>query len=200
MYYWRSLSEKQREEIRDYRRIQHLPKHSPPHFDFDGPARYLITASCYEHRHIPGASPLRMSECERGVLDACEKFALSMYAWCILPNHYHVLMKTAQIAELRKELGLFHGRSSYKWNGEDGTRGRQVWHNCFERKMRSERHFYASLNYVLNNAVHHGYVERWQDWPWSNAAEYLERTGLDRALEIWRKYPVLDYGKKWDIF
>jgi putative transposase len=141
-----------------------------------------------------------MSECEQGVLDACEKFAISMYAWCILPNHYHVLLKTAQIAELRNELGLFHGRSSYKWNGEDGTRGRQVWHNCFERKMKSERHFYASLNYVLNNAVHHGYAERWQDWPWSNANEYLEGVGIERAAEIWREYPLLDYGKKWDIF
>jgi hypothetical protein len=78
MYYWRSLSEKQREEIREYRRIQHFPKHSPPHFDFDGPARYLITASCFEHRHVPGVSSSRMSECERGVLDACEKFAISM--------------------------------------------------------------------------------------------------------------------------
>jgi putative transposase len=117
-----------------------------------------------------------------------------------LPNHYHVLLETDKIKELRKELGLFHGRSSYQWNGEDDARGRQVWHNCFERKIRSERHFYASLNYVLNNAVHHGYVDKWLDWPWSNAAEYLEKVGIERAAEIWLEYPVLDYGKKWDVF
>ncbi|PYT00683.1 MAG: hypothetical protein DMF63_06495 [Acidobacteria bacterium] len=200
MYYWRSLSDQQRDEVREYRRIQRLPKHSPPHFAFDGPTQYLVSASCYEHRHIPGLRPARMSECETGILDACEKFSSSIYAWCILPNHYHVLLETVELKELIKELGLFHGRSSFKWNGEDNQRGRKVWHNCFDRKIKSERHFYASLNYVLNNAVQHGYVDRWQDWPWSNASQYLNEVGEERAIEIWREYPILDYGKKWDVF
>ena len=101
-----------------------------------------------------------MSECESAVLAICEEFSSAIYTWSILPNHYHLLLKTDRMKELRKELGLFHGRSSYKWNGEDDARGRQVWHNCVERKIRSDRHFYASLNYVLNNAVKHGYVGR----------------------------------------
>ena len=71
--------------------------------------------------------------------------------------------------------------------------------NGFERKIKSERHFYASLNYVLNNAVHHGYVENWQDWVWSNAKQYLEKTGREKAVKIWLAYPILDYGKKWDV-
>jgi len=75
---------------------------------------------------------------------------VEIYSWCILPNHYHLLVKTAVMKLLRKELGLFHGRTSFEWNREDDARGRQVWHNCFERKMRSERHFYATVNYVLN--------------------------------------------------
>ena len=200
MYYWRSLSDVQRDEIREYRRIHHLPKHSPPHFDSEDSTRYLVSAACYEHKHIIGETSLRMSQCETAVLSACEAYASEIYAWNILPNHYHVLLETERMKELRKELGLFHGRSSFKWNGEDDARGRQVWHNCFERKIRSERHFYASLNYVLNNAVHHGYVDKWLDWPWSNAAQYLEKVGIERATEIWLEYPVLDYGKKWDVF
>jgi len=55
------------------------------------------------------------------------------------------------------------------------------------------------MNYVHNNPVHHGYVDRWTDWPWSSAEKYLEAVGRDRASEIWREYPLLDYGKKWDI-
>ncbi|HMT08335.1 MAG TPA: hypothetical protein PKA82_10050 [Pyrinomonadaceae bacterium] len=200
MYYWRKLSEKQRAEVLEYRRTQRYPKHSPPHFDSDSEVIYIVTASCYEHAHIIGKSHLRLADCEVRVLAACEKFCSDVYAWCVLPNHYHLLVKTASMKLLRKELGLVHGRTSFEWNGEDDTRGRQVWHNCVERKMRSERHFYASLNYVLNNAVHHGYVEKWQDWQWSNAAQYLEAIGSERAKEIWREYPVNDYGSKWDVF
>jgi putative transposase len=199
MYLWRKMTESQREEALKYRQIRRFPKHSLPHFDFEGTHQYLISAACYEHQHIIGKSCERMNECEQQILEACEKLSLEIYAWCILPNHFHILLKTSEIKMLRKEIGLFNGRTSFKWNGEDNARGRTVWRNCFERKIKSERHFFASLNYVLNNAVHHGYVEFWQDWIWSSAGQYLEKTGRDKALAIWREYPILDYGKKWDF-
>ena len=140
-----------------------------------------------------------MTDCEAEVLQICREFGSETHAWCILPNHYHLLLRTERIKELRRELGQFHGRSSFSWNGEDKQRGRKVWHNCFERPMKSERHFWATVNYVHHNPVHHGYVEHWQEWPWSSAAEFLQREGREKAAEIWKKYPILDYGKKWDI-
>lgn len=200
MYTWRRLTDEQRMEALDYRRLQRFPKHSPPHFEVEGSSRFLITAACYEHRHVIGTTTSRMSEFTSQLLSSIEPYTEALYAWCVLPNHYHILPRTSDIAGLRSALGKLHGRTSYTWNGEDGHRGRQVWHNCFERQMRSERHFFASLNYVLNNAVHHGYAERWQDWPWSNATEYLELVGKERAADIWRSYPVLDYGSKWDMY
>jgi len=33
----------------------------------------------------------------------------------------------------------------------------------------------------------------------ASAGEFLERAGRERALEIWREFPILDYGKKWDV-
>ncbi len=62
----------------------------------------------------------------------------------------------------------------------------------------SERHLWASINYVHHNPVKHGYVTRWQDWPWSSAISFLADVGTERAKEIWREYPVKDYGKNWD--
>jgi len=97
MYLWRKMSEKQREDAVNYRRSRHFPKHSPPHFDFEDERQYLISAACYEHLHIIGKSFDRMFDCEEEVLSACEKFSTEIYAWCILPNHYHVLLKTEQI-------------------------------------------------------------------------------------------------------
>ena len=199
MYLWRKMSEKQRIDASEYRRLHRFPKHSPPHFDSELDVHYLFSGTCYEHAHIIGKTSGRMSETEKEILEIFDKLCSKIYAWCILPNHYHLLIKTERIKEIRKEIGLFNGRTSFRWNGEDEKRGRKVWHNCFERKMRSERHFFATLNYVLHNPVHHGYVNRWQDWLWSNAKQYLEQTGKEKALEIWKKYPILDYGAKWDI-
>jgi putative transposase len=198
MYDYRKLRPEQRREAVEYRRLQKRPWHSPPHWEFVGQRQFIISASCYEHREIIGVTPERMTECETVLVDACAGFAI-LYAWCLLPNHYHLLVKTDQLKELRAALGKVHGRSSFKWNGEDDSRGRQVWHNCFDRDIRSHRHFWATMNYIHHNPVHHGYVERWQDWPWSSAEDFLERVGQKTAEEIWREYPVLDYGKKWDV-
>jgi putative transposase len=199
MYNWRKMTEVQRMEALALRRGRKLPWHSPPHLDFAGVHQYLISAACHEHAPIVGVNPERMTQCEADVLQICAERCLAIHAWCVLPNHYHVLVKTERIKELRHGLGLFHGRSSFTSNGEDGKRGRQVWYNCFERPIKSERHFWATLNYIHRNPVHHGYVKIWQDWPWSSATKFLESFGRKEAREIWKRYPILDYGKKWDI-
>ena len=199
MYNWRKLTAVQRQEGLALRRGRKLPWHSPPHLDLEGVHQYLISSTCFDHAPIVGASPERMTQCEADVLEVCNEFCLAIHAWCVLPNHYHVVIKTERIEELRHGLGLFHGRSSFVWNGEDQQRGRQVWYNCLERPIKSERHFWATMNYVHHNPVHHGYVQRWQDWPWSSAAIFLESVGKEKAKVIWKDYPILDYGKKWDI-
>jgi len=57
---------------------------------------------------------------------------------------------------------------------------------------------WAMLNYVHHNPVRHAYVERWTDWPWSSAAEYLAQTGASEAKRVWREYPLHEYGKNLD--
>ncbi|MBF0236380.1 MAG: transposase [SAR324 cluster bacterium] len=159
----------------------------------------MLTASCYEHAPIIGKNTHRMWECESSVLQTCHRWSANVFAWCVLPNHYHLLVRTKHIKELLHDLGQFHGRSSFAWNGEDCQRGRKVWYRCADRRIRSENHFFASLNYVNHNAVKHGYVTRWQDWHFSSAKSFLEEVERERAEEIWRSYPILDYGRKWDM-
>jgi putative transposase len=200
MYYWRRLTDEQCAEVLRERKGRRLPWHSPPHWDFDGPVTVIITAACYEHKHLIGRSTVRIAEFEQELLAAAEEFASKIFAWCILPNHYHLLARTERIRELRKMLGKLHGRTARFWNQTDSETGRKVWFNFFDRNMRSERHLFASLNYIHNNAVHHRYVDRWQDWPYSSSHRFLEEVGREKAAKIWREYPVLDYGKDWDIF
>jgi putative transposase len=199
MYHWRKMTASDRKQILELRKARNLPWHSPPHLDFTIAKQYLVSSSCYEHIPVIGKDLQRMTDCEAEVLKICNDFCSHVYAWCILPNHFHVLLKTERIKDLREKIGEFHGRSSFEWNRADDRRGRKVWYNCFERPMKSKRHFWATLNYVHHNPVQHGYVNRWQDWPWSSAGQYLQKVGPDEAKRVWLEYPILDYGKKWDI-
>ena len=197
-YLWRQLAPKQREELLAWRKERGYPWHSPPHRPNFGRLRFLISAACFEHRHLIGTTPKRMEKFSRDLLALLERQASQTFAWCVLPNHYHALVDAPDIKALLHELGQFHGRTSYTWNGEDRARGRKVFFRAVERAMRSDRHFWATLNYVHHNPVRHGYVERWTEWPWSSASEYLTQTGAEEAKRIWFDFPIRDYGKDWD--
>ncbi len=198
MYLWRKLTAKQREEVLQDRADRGRPRHSIPHITSDTTTYYMITAACFEHRPVIGHSPNRMATFESELVELLNAHCAKVFAWNVLPNHYHVLVDTLDVKSLLKALGQLHGRTSFYWNGDENRRGRQVWCNAAETAMKSEGHFYASLNYVLNNAVHHGYVTKWTEWPYCNAEQYIEDMGREKASRIWTSYPLYDYGKDWD--
>lgn len=197
-YLWRKLNEKQRKELLAWRKERGYPWHSPPHRPNFGHLRFLISAACYEHHSYIGHSPERMDAFSRDLLDVIAVCECRSFAWCVLPNHYHALVEAADIKFLLHELGLMHGRTSYTWNFEEKSRGRKVFFRAVERAMRSDRHYWATINYVHHNPVRHKYVKRWTDWPWSSAVQYLAQLGVDEAKRVWQEYPVDDYGKNWD--
>ncbi len=200
MYEWRKISPDERQRLLDARRQDHQPWHSPPHYDGDGERQYLISAACFEHIPLIGKDPQRLAACEQEVLDVCRSYATDIFAWCMLPNHYHILLQTGRIKELLSAVGRFHGRSSREWNLQDAQVGRKCWYRCMDRAMRSARHYWTSLNYVHHNPVRHGYVKRWLDWPYSSAIPFIQSVGRETAEDLWRNYPLLDYGKDWDPF
>ena len=197
-YIWRSLTPAQRTELLAARLRQKHPWHSPPHRPNHGHLRFHLTAACYEHAPHIGHSAARLDDFSTALVNVLTAHSRQVYAWCVLPNHYHALVEAPDILILLRELGRHHGRTSHAWNGEQNTRGRKVFFRAVERAMRSDRHIWASLNYVYHNPVHHGYVVRWTDWPWSSASPYLAQTGPTDAARIWHDFAIRDYGQGWD--
>jgi putative transposase len=108
-YLWRQLNDKQRAELLAWRKARGYPWHSPPHRPNFGHLRFLISASCYEHRRYIGQSAERMENFSRDLLSVFAAHAGQTCAWCVLPNHYHALVEAPNIKLLLRELGLPHG-------------------------------------------------------------------------------------------
>lgn len=196
MYLWRTMTPEERQQTLEKRKTLSRPWHSPPHRL--EPGQYLLTAACFEHESHIAYSAERFDHFSTSLLDILAPHADRIFAWCVLPNHYHVLLHTTSLKHLLPSIATLHGRMSYNWNTEESARGRQVWCRCTDRAMRSHAHLMATINYVHHNPVKHGYVERWQDWPWSSAQKYLEGLGIEEARRNWLAYPIKDYGKGWD--
>ena len=197
MYRWRRLSEDERKIELAFRKRQERPWHSLKHRD-SGIGAYLITASCYEHADVIGHSTQRMTDFANLLLQTLDEAAEETRAWVVLPNHYHALVVSKAVLEVLQALGRLHGRTSFKWNGEEQKRGRKVWFNAAETRMKSGAHEGATLNYIHHNPVKHGYAEKWADWPWSSARQYLDEVGREAALKHWSAYPVDQFGAGWD--
>jgi putative transposase len=196
MYDYHKLTPEQRAQLIQERLAKGYPPHSPPHPVRDQPF-YLLTATCYEHARHMSASNRR-----RQVLDALfEQFVSSgteIRAWVILPNHYHMLAHVTDFDALGSTFRFVHGPTSRQWNLEDSTPGRKVWYRFSDRAIRSERHYYTTLNYIHFNPVKHGWVESPYDWMESSVHWYLEHFGREWLRDSWQRYPVRDYGHGWD--
>jgi len=92
-------------------------------------------------------------------------------------------------------MAAHHSNGTARTVAEDGKFGTTVWIAA----LKSHRHFWASVNYIHHNPVHHGYVDKWTEWPWSSAEAFVLRVGRETASKIWREYPIFEYGKTWDF-
>jgi len=191
------MTAEQKANLLSLRKSQNLPWHSPPHKD-GGSSRFHITASCFEHKNLIGENPQRIDIFATTLVELFLTGSNDLIAWCVLPNHYHMLVKTDNILLLLKNLGRLHGKTSFLWNGEDNQRGRKVWCNSLETAIKSTSHYYSTINYIHNNPTHHGYVKRWDEWPFGNAKDYLDAIGIDKAAEMFKQYPISGYGEDWD--
>ncbi len=197
MYDYREWTPEQRKAAVANRIQRGLPWHSPPHLDEPGRFR-IITGTCFEHAHVLN-SATRIGWFEQQLLSHMRDQAADCTAWVVLSNHYHILVRIGDIREFCRRQGQLHGHTSFELNQQDGTRGRKVWYRCQDRCMRSERHYYTTINYIHDNPVKHGFVEKWEDWPYSSIHWYLKNKGRDWLVELWREYPVLNYGDKLDV-
>jgi len=196
MYEYRRLTPEQRKELVEERLRRGFPPHSPPH-----PVRehdvYLLTAVCYEHAHH-----MRDEARRREVLDAIfEHFVLAgieLRAWVVLPNHYHLLVKVADFGDLSGCFHRVHGATARAWNREDKAAGRKVWYRFSDRGIRSEAHYFTTLNYIHYNPVKHGCVASPYDWAESSVHWYLEHQGREWLRDAWSRYPLRAYGEGWD--
>ncbi len=196
MYRYRNSTPQQQQELLEYRRFASLPLHEPPHFSQEN-GLYLLTAANFEHQPILKEEGRRLTFM-RELLEGVSSLAdTQIFAWVILPNHYHLLART-NLTLYKSWIGRLHNGTSTRWNREDHTPGRTVWYRFVDRRIRSDRHYWATLNYIHFNPVKHGYVQQADQWPCSSIHVYLSEYGPEALHDIERRYPILDYGKKWD--
>ncbi len=196
MYDYRRMTDEQRKQVVAERRAREFPLHKPPHLDL-GAGWYFISTACFEHRHQFKANN-ELTALTRRLLEGFADAGIPVGGWVVMPNHYHLLVKVDSVKQVGSVVGPVHGRSGRYANQRDNQTGRQVWYKYSDRKVRSERHYWTCLHYIIMNPVKHGFAPAPADWPWSCYHELLAEHGKTWIEDLQREYPLLEFGKGWD--
>ncbi|MBF2009306.1 MAG: transposase [Chlorogloeopsis fritschii C42_A2020_084] len=223
----RKLTPEQKAELVKERLSKGYPPHSPPHPVKDK-SFYLLTAACYEHKHHMHSESRRQQllnmifdkfgsneneessakalttnlTTSRNEESSAEALTtnVTICAWVILPNHYHLLVHVVNFDVLSELFRRIHGFTARQWNVEKNVTKRKIWYRWSDRAIRSERHYYTTLNYIHYNPVKHGFVKSPYDWVESSVHWYLQAQGRQWLRDCWVQHPVQGYGSDWDNF
>ena len=117
------------------------------------------------------------------VLNALKYFDGTRYrlhAWCVMPNHVHVVFTTLPTgAELQSHLiPILHSWKSYTAHRANKVLRRvgPFWQDeYYDRLIRSDNELAHYIHYTLQNPVKANLSEDWKEWAWSGCSEKVRR-------------------------
>jgi putative transposase len=125
----------------------------------------------------------------------CPRCGVEIWAYCLMPNHVHLIAVPESEDGLRRGLGEAHRRYTRRINFREGWRG-HLWQGRFASFPMDNRYLMRAARYVELNPVRAKLCRVPWRWPWSSAAAHI--AGKDDALV--RVRPLLERTGDWREF
>ncbi len=103
----------------------------------------------------------------------CRDLDVQVWAYCLMPNHVHLIMVPSTLDSLARVIGESHRQFTSFINAREGVSG-HLFQGRFASVPMDEAHCHAAGRYIAQNPVKAGLVERPQDWRWSSTAAHLD--------------------------
>jgi putative transposase len=125
----------------------------------------------------------------------CRKCRVEVWAWCLMPNHVHLIAVPDSEEGLARAIGEAHRRYTRRINMREEWRG-HLWQERFASFPMDETYLLAAARYVEMNPVKAGLVQRPEDYPWSSARAHMSACN-DQLVNV---APLLEMVGDWRIF
>ena len=103
-----------------------------------------------------------------------------LLAWCVMPNHVHLLIQTVEEWTLSDILHGWKSFTSHAINTHLGREGTVWMADYFDRYIRDDLHLAAVIEYIHSNPVKAGLIDDAKAWPYSSAGARASRPQLDK--------------------
>ncbi len=122
--------------------------------------------------------------------EAVEKFEMRLLAYCIMPNHWHLVLyphKDGDLSEFMKWLTNTHTK---RWHALKKTTGEgHLYQGRFKSFIvQNDRYFLTLIRYVERNAKKANLVKRAENWKWSSV--WRRESGTVKQKKFLSSWPV----------
>ncbi len=121
---------------------------------------------------------------------SCRAAEVEVWAWCLMPNHVHLILVPSDADGLRRALAPVHRRYAGIIHARRKRSG-HFWQGRFGCVAMDEAHLVAALRYVSLNPVRARLVTRARDWRWSSVRAHSNGRddGLTAIAPVRERYP-----------
>lgn len=124
-----------------------------------------------------------------------EKFGISLWAFCLMENHVHMVAVPRAKDSFARAIGEAHRKYTEVINTREDWKG-YLWQGRFITYPLSESHLFAAVRYVERNPVRAGLVCVAEDYLWSSARAHVRKEShpllspcpLESRIQNWSSY------------
>lgn len=114
------------------------------------------------------------------VARACERVPMRLLAWCLMPNHFHLVLWPHDDGDMSRWMHWLL-TSHVRWYHRRYESSGRVWQGRFKSfPIEEDHHLLAVLRYVERNPLRAELVKRAEEWRWSSLQSWL--TGSEPKL------------------
>jgi putative transposase len=124
-----------------------------------------------------------------------ERACVEIWAYCLMPNHVHLVVVPEHERSLAMLFKEAHRKYTRRINSREGWVG-HLWQERFHSFPMDESHTIAAIRYIELNPVDAGLCRAPAEWPWSSVHAHCR--GRDDLLVSVR--PMLDHFDDWPGF
>lgn len=118
---------------------------------------------------------------EEVLAEAVERTSTRLLAYCLMPNHWHLVVWPKQHGELSRFIGWLTLTHTQRWHAYRNSAGTgHLYQGRFKSfPIQEDEHFYTAVRYVERNAARANLVRRAEQWRWGSLARWLRGTKDD---------------------
>jgi len=121
---------------------------------------------------------------EQVLEEAHERFPLDIFAYCLMPNHWHFVLRPNHDGRLTEFLRWLTHTHTMRWHAHFHSSGSgHLYQGCFKAfPVEDDEHFYTVTQYVERNALPAKLVRKAENWRWSSLARRERGDAEARSL------------------